>query len=44
MGGIKPGGWVQITIFTAIICAVAAVSALTAKESFRTPTKQLGLK
>ncbi|MDP9889253.1 MFS transporter [Pseudarthrobacter enclensis] len=44
MGGIKPGGWVQITIFTGIICAVAAVSALTAKESFRTPTKELGLK
>ncbi len=44
MGGIKAGGWVQITIFTAIICAIAAVSALTAKESFRTPTKQLGLK
>ena len=44
MGGIKPGGWVQISIFTAIICAVAAVSALTAKESFRTPTKELGLK
>ena len=44
MGGIKPGGWVQISIFTAIICAVAAASALTAKESFRTPTKELGLK
>lgn len=44
MGGIKPGGWVQISIFTAIICSVAAVSALTAKETFRVPTKQLGLK
>ena len=44
MGGIKPGGWVQITIFTGIICVVAAVSALTARESFRTPTKELGLK
>jgi hypothetical protein len=44
MGGIKPGGWVQISIFTAIICVVAAVSALTAKESYKIPTKQLGLK
>jgi hypothetical protein len=44
MGGIKPGGWVQISIFTAVICTVAAISALTAKETFKVPTKQLGLK
>jgi MFS family permease len=44
MGGIKPGGWVQISIFTAVICGIAAVSALTAKESFKTPTRELGLK
>jgi MFS family permease len=44
MGGIKPGGWVQISIFTAIICAIAAISALTAKESFKVPTRELGLK
>jgi hypothetical protein len=44
IGGIKPGGWVQISIFTAVICTIAAVSALTAKETFKTPTKQLGLK
>ncbi|TDT76509.1 Na+/melibiose symporter-like transporter [Arthrobacter sp. AG258] len=44
MGGIQPGGWVQISVFTGIICAIAAVSALTAKESFRTPTRLLGVK
>jgi hypothetical protein len=44
MGGIKPGGWVQISIFTAVICGIAAISALTAKESYKIPTKQLGLK
>jgi hypothetical protein len=44
MGCVNPGGWVQISIFTAVICTIAAVSALTAKETFRTPTKQLGLK
>jgi hypothetical protein len=44
MGGTKPGGWVQISIFTAVICVISAVSALTAKESFRTPTKELGLR
>ena len=42
MGGIQPGGWVQISIFTAIICLIATVAALTAKETFRVPTKQLG--
>ena len=44
MGGIRPGGWVQISIFTAVICSVAVISALTAKESFKIPTKELGLK
>jgi len=44
MGGIKAGGWVQITIFTAIICVIAAASALTAKETFKVPTKELGLR
>ena len=44
MGGTKPGGWVQISIFTAVICLISAVSALTAKESFKIPTKQLGAK
>ena len=44
MGGTKPGGWVQISIFTAVICLISAVSALTAKESFKIPTKELGQK
>ncbi|MDQ0754799.1 MFS family permease [Arthrobacter sp. B3I4] len=44
MGGIKPGGWVQITIFTGIICVIAAVSAMTAKETFKVPTRELGLR
>lgn len=43
LGGTKPGGWVQISIFTAVICAIAAVSAMTARESAKTPTSQLGL-
>jgi hypothetical protein len=44
MGGTKAGGWVQISIFTGVICIIAAVSALTARESFKTPTAELGLK
>ncbi|MEE1619831.1 MFS transporter [Zafaria sp. Z1313] len=44
MGGLEPGGWVPISIFTAIIAVVAAGSALTARESYRIPTSELGLK
>jgi hypothetical protein len=44
MGGTKAGGWVQISIFTGIICVISAISALTAKESFKIPTKELGLR
>ncbi|MEV7605960.1 MFS transporter [Paenarthrobacter sp. NPDC089322] len=43
IGGTKPGGWVQVSIFTAVICVIAAVSALTARESAKIPTAQLGL-
>ncbi|WP_313812867.1 MFS transporter [Glutamicibacter sp.] len=42
MGGLEPGGWVQISLFTAGICLISAVSALTARETFRVPTSQLG--
>ncbi|MBW4096347.1 MAG: MHS family MFS transporter [Acidobacteria bacterium] len=42
MGGIRPGGWVQISIFSGVICVIAAVSALTAKETFKVPTAELG--
>lgn len=42
MGGLEPGGWVQISLFTAGICVIASVSAMTAKETFRVPTAQLG--
>ncbi|MDI3208597.1 hypothetical protein QK290_08770 [Pseudarthrobacter sp. AL07] len=38
------GGWVQISVFTAIICGISAISALTAKATFNVPTRQLGLK
>jgi len=44
LGGLEPGGWVVISWFTAAIAGIAAVSALTAKESFRIPTAELGLK
>jgi MFS family permease len=44
MGGTKAGGWVQISNFTGEICVIAGVSAMTARESFKTPTAELGLK
>ncbi|MHC6177829.1 MFS transporter [Glutamicibacter sp. X7] len=44
LGGLEPGGWVQISLFTAAICVVASLSALTARETFRVPTHQLGHK
>jgi len=34
----------QISIFTGVICLVSALSALTAKETCKTPTKELGMK
>ncbi|MCW2134765.1 MFS transporter [Arthrobacter sp. VKM Ac-2550] len=42
IGGIQEGGWVATSIFTAVICAIAAVSALTAKETYKVPTEELG--
>ncbi|MGR6900332.1 MFS transporter [Glutamicibacter sp. BSL13] len=42
MGGLEPGGWVQISLFTAAVALVASISALTARETFRVPTHQLG--
>ncbi len=43
MGGTRAGGWVPISIFTAVICLIAAGCALTARETFRVPTARLGL-
>jgi MFS family permease len=43
LGGVKEGGWVVISVFTAVIALIASVSALTARESKSIPTSQLGL-
>ncbi|MCC3271594.1 MHS family MFS transporter [Arthrobacter zhangbolii] len=44
IGGLEPGGWLVTSYFTAAICAIAAVSALTAKETVHVPTAELGLR
>lgn len=44
LGGVEEGGWVVISIFTAVVCLIATVAALTAKETKDVPTDQLGVK
>ncbi|MGW3958981.1 MFS transporter [Amycolatopsis sp. NPDC005003] len=36
--------WLGVAIFTAAVCAVAALAAATARETYRVPTAQLGAK
>jgi MFS family permease len=44
LGGVREGGWVVISGFTAVICVIAAVSAATARETKDVPTELLGRK
>lgn len=44
LGGVEEGGWVVISIFTAVVCLIATAAALTAKETKDVPTAQLGVK
>ncbi|MBD7994034.1 MHS family MFS transporter [Arthrobacter sp. Sa2CUA1] len=44
LGGLEPGGWKVISWFTAAICLTAVISALTAKETSKIPTAELGLR
>ena len=42
LGGVREGGWVVISVFTAVVCIIATLSALTAKETKNVPTALLG--
>ncbi|MEV3901155.1 MFS transporter [Mycobacterium sp. NPDC050551] len=42
LGGVREGGWVVISIFTAVVCLIAAVAATTARETKDVPTELLG--
>jgi MFS family permease len=42
LGGVREGGWVVISIFTAVVCVIAAGSAMTARETKNVPTPLLG--
>ncbi|MBN9177244.1 MAG: MHS family MFS transporter [Microbacterium sp.] len=44
LGGVAPGGWVVISVFTAVIALIAIVSAATARETKDIPTAELGLR
>ncbi len=44
LGGVREGGWVVISIFTAVVCIIAALSASTARETKDVPTALLGRK
>jgi MFS family permease len=44
LGGVREGGWVVISLFTAVVCVIAALSASTARETKAVPTEQLGRK
>jgi MFS family permease len=43
LGGVSEGGWVVISLFTAVVCLIAARAALTARETKDVPTAELGL-
>lgn len=36
-------GWVGVGVFTALLCAISAISAATAKETHDVPTEELGI-
>jgi predicted ribosomally synthesized peptide with SipW-like signal peptide len=42
MGGTGPDGWIVISVFTAAIAVVVTLAALTARETAKTPTAELG--
>ena len=44
LGGVREGGWVVISIFTAVVCLISAGAALTARETKDVPTEMLGHK
>jgi MFS family permease len=44
LGGVREGGWVVISVFTAVVCLIATAAALTARETKDVPTALLGRK
>nr|BFF25953.1 MFS transporter [Glycomyces mayteni] len=42
--GADKGAWVRVAVFTAVMCLVNAVAVFTARETFKVPTEELGVK
>lgn len=42
LGGVREGGWVVISLFTAVVCLISAGAALMARETKDVPTAELG--
>lgn len=42
VGGTGPDGWIVISVFTAVIAVAVTLAALTARETARIPTAELG--
>jgi MFS family permease len=42
LGGVREGGWVVISTFTAVVCLIATAAAFTARETKDVPTSMLG--
>jgi MFS family permease len=44
LAGGSPAGWLPVALFAAGLCAVSALAASTARETYRVPMQQLGAK
>ncbi|MDX3100575.1 MFS transporter [Nonomuraea angiospora] len=44
LAGTGPGSWLGVSIITAVLCLVNVAAVATARETYRVPTEQLGLK
>ncbi len=44
IAGDKSANWVGVAVFTAVLCLVNVIAVATGRETFRTPTADLGLK
>jgi MFS family permease len=42
--GVGPDGWMPVAAFTSVTAIIAAISAATARETYRTPMERLGRK
>jgi MFS family permease len=42
LAGGQLSGWLPVSVFTAVLCVIAALAAATARETYRTPMAELG--